>query len=536
VDEDGNPIEAGKENIIYVDEDGNEIPEDIAYQLIDSGRYVDLRDSYQSPISYDSYEAPKPQKTSYFTESQPIIASSATQSYYTNVSYVETTKEPEMIKVEPEQYKQEQVYIKSSSEVQKSQSTRRVPEPPPKRVESQKNLNDLEQLNQKKEIERELERQIEEEREREREREKERLRKRENELEAFKRKQEKLQRRLLEKQQQLLREQKRQQEQHEILSNESIISSATSILSKRESHNVSQISSSFFAQNIQDTDSTSSNNSSSTNGTVRGSGSGSSTSGTVSNVTKDKDSIKQITTGLVKEFENANFKAQTVVHVGYLRGKEIITNFQNINYSQFDKFYKSKAQIEDGKKENEENEGANERKNANDNDDENLFTSDYFKDEVIDIDYGAIDAFTSALNVQLNDIEKLSGDKTNELRFPSHILTSNHATFIDNQLLLGDYSYAYDDTPSKGINVQFMSSFNDFQIFNQQQQTNEAENRVYSRSESFGSIIDVQSQAAFSNCNQQDFNSSNNFNFSTNNLNKNLSSNYFETSYSGLVK
>lgn len=46
VDEEGNPIEAGHENLIYVDEQGNEIPEEIAQQLLESGKYIDSRDLY----------------------------------------------------------------------------------------------------------------------------------------------------------------------------------------------------------------------------------------------------------------------------------------------------------------------------------------------------------------------------------------------------------------------------------------------------------------------------------------------------------
>lgn len=46
VDEDGNPIEAGHENLIFVDEQGNEIPEEIAQQLLESGKYIDSRDLY----------------------------------------------------------------------------------------------------------------------------------------------------------------------------------------------------------------------------------------------------------------------------------------------------------------------------------------------------------------------------------------------------------------------------------------------------------------------------------------------------------
>lgn len=46
VDEEGNPIEAGHENLIYVDELGNEIPDEIAHQLLESGKYIDSRDLY----------------------------------------------------------------------------------------------------------------------------------------------------------------------------------------------------------------------------------------------------------------------------------------------------------------------------------------------------------------------------------------------------------------------------------------------------------------------------------------------------------
>jgi hypothetical protein len=46
VDEDGNPIEAGHENLVYVDEAGNEIPEDIAVQLLETGKYIDSREFY----------------------------------------------------------------------------------------------------------------------------------------------------------------------------------------------------------------------------------------------------------------------------------------------------------------------------------------------------------------------------------------------------------------------------------------------------------------------------------------------------------
>jgi hypothetical protein len=48
VDEDGNPIEAGNENLLYFDENGHELPEEIAQQLIETGKYFDSREYYQS--------------------------------------------------------------------------------------------------------------------------------------------------------------------------------------------------------------------------------------------------------------------------------------------------------------------------------------------------------------------------------------------------------------------------------------------------------------------------------------------------------
>ncbi len=47
VDEDGNPIEAGHENVLYTDENGNELTEEIAINLLESGQYIDSRDLYQ---------------------------------------------------------------------------------------------------------------------------------------------------------------------------------------------------------------------------------------------------------------------------------------------------------------------------------------------------------------------------------------------------------------------------------------------------------------------------------------------------------
>ena len=48
VDEEGNQIEGGTENLIYVDVNGEEIPEEIALEMLKSGDYIDSRELFQT--------------------------------------------------------------------------------------------------------------------------------------------------------------------------------------------------------------------------------------------------------------------------------------------------------------------------------------------------------------------------------------------------------------------------------------------------------------------------------------------------------
>jgi hypothetical protein len=48
VDEEGNQIEGGAESLIYVDVNGEEIPEDIALEMLKSGDYIDSRELFQT--------------------------------------------------------------------------------------------------------------------------------------------------------------------------------------------------------------------------------------------------------------------------------------------------------------------------------------------------------------------------------------------------------------------------------------------------------------------------------------------------------
>ena len=52
VDEDGNPIEAGEENLIFVDETGVEMSEEKAIKLIESGKYIDSRVLYDDDLGF----------------------------------------------------------------------------------------------------------------------------------------------------------------------------------------------------------------------------------------------------------------------------------------------------------------------------------------------------------------------------------------------------------------------------------------------------------------------------------------------------
>jgi hypothetical protein len=175
--------------------------------------------------------------------------------------------------------------------------------------------------------------------------------------------------------------------------------------------------------------------------------------------------------------------------VGHLSGDQIIRDLSNVDTSIFERFY----QNEDGASSSLEFEPTNLDIKADQFIDP--FSPDLFKDEIIDIDFGAIDAFTTALNAQLN-AEKTGTPAPQNLQFPSHILTSNHASFIDNQLLLGDSSINAGDG-SSGINVQFISSSKDFNQSNSNLNGSifRDTDAGYSRSNSFGSIIDIQSQS-----------------------------------------
>ena len=83
------------------------------------------------------------------------------------------------------------------------------------------------------------------------------------------------------------------------------------------------------------------------------------------------------------------------------------------------------------------------------------FTSNLFQDEIVEIDYGCIDAYTSALGSQLDPLN--SKGAQNDLKVNSRILDGKFSSFVDNQLLLGNY-------------IDAGYSFTSFDAFNQEYQ------------------------------------------------------------------
>jgi hypothetical protein len=200
VDEDGNPIEAGSENLLYFDENGHEIPEEIAQQLLETGKYFDSREYYQSmscnesqvtfenasattvkaPSSNYLHQEPKSnhhhqhrQASSDVAQAHAVALAEAQARIFAEAQLQLRRREEELAQIEADanressrlkelidqttfeqkqqelqkqieyqlhlqqqQKKLEQDYSNSMSntDVEKSQSLRRIPMPPPKKI------------------------------------------------------------------------------------------------------------------------------------------------------------------------------------------------------------------------------------------------------------------------------------------------------------------------------------------------------------------------------------------------------------------
>jgi hypothetical protein len=141
------------------------------------------------------------------------------------------------------------------------------------------------------------------------------------------------------------------------------------------------------------------------------------------------------------------YKLGTLKLVGHLRGADIIRDSSRIyelDLKDLEKYYEAAGsgsggggdetlQHEDG----EDFDGEKRQPHDSDPFGADPFNADLFKDEMIELDYGAIDAYTASLNAHLN-AERNNEPEPTGLRYASHILTSNHAMFLENQMFLGD--------------------------------------------------------------------------------------------------
>jgi hypothetical protein len=188
--------------------------------------------------------------------------------------------------------------------------------------------------------------------------------------------------------------------------------------------------------------------------------------------------------------------------VGHLSGNQIIKCLDKIDLSQFEKYYDQSPSFN--------------QQPTDGIDNEDIYNDGLFKDELVDIDFGVIDAFTSALNAQINAEKNMADNKQqSNLQFPSHVLTSKYATFLDTQIFLSDTSGIEkhsnnsgvatnipNDTTQNGISYQLLSSLNelDQSTFNNTAMNNmndddedEEDDDEYSRSNSCGSFGDCKS-------------------------------------------
>jgi hypothetical protein len=239
--------------------------------------------------------------------------------------------------------------------------------------------------------------------------------------------------------------------------------------------------------------------------------------GSTASLSAQKDAPKS-TKDRLKDFEK-DYEVAPLKLIGKLRGKHVIKDQAHINDESLNEFNKI---YENYEKQSQRESGAGEAKQRSD-----MFDLSYFQDEIIDVDYGAIDAYTAAINAHLT-AEKNNEPAPTNLQFASHILKSSHATFVENQLFLGDNfrnnaSTTIDDEQADSgrtkVNVKIFNpklfggggqeTRSNGSIGGDHTPTNTNQNNTttnqnfddydqYSRSNSFGSVVDIQSQPAYS--------------------------------------
>lgn len=193
-----------------------------------------------------------------------------------------------------------------------------------------------------------------------------------------------------------------------------------------------------------------------------------------------------------------DYTVSQIRQVGYLSGKDIIRDMSQVRMDDFQHYYdeadraQSELEFEPHHLDSQQVQPAQFV---------DPFTADMFRDEMVDIDFGAIDAFTEALNQQIL-AEKNGVEPPKNLQFPPHVIASNHASFLENQLFLADTN----TEDNSGVNVQFITpslknkpapGSHSTNLNNKIRNANESmleklARAEYSRNQSFGSVIDVQ--------------------------------------------
>lgn len=508
VDEEGNPIEPGRENVIYVDENGSEIPEEVAVQLLESGKYVDSREllktvqksntiSSGTNLAQSRASSQALHQAQMEAKMQAMALAEAQAHVFAKAQAELKQREEELASIEadaargdtPISLRQKMTNsAKSISsvelQIQKSQSGRRLLQPPPKKIgtKSSENLDfsqdpELEALIQARRI-------------------------------AELREHEMLKEQLLERQRQIMEEQfqqrlSRQTEQspyNQQQINENVVEQNFQVESK-EFQTEPSFSSAAFVQHEQ------------FNSTVH-------TDEVVdTHVSTTPVNLDEASSQNIKEYTN-NFAIGKVKFVGYLTGDNVIRDISELSAEDTEKIYQEALKDQTPTQSTEE-------KKQDDLD------PSIFGDELVEIDFGPIDAYTAALNAHLNAYKNAS-EVDDGKRFPAHVLTCSHATFIDNQLILGEAMYNTFETNNvvngtSGINVELYQPDEEAnQGLGKNSRTNtqvEYEHGNYSQSQSFASIIDIQSQRGYS---IREMNQYQDSNFSKEDLKTNFDS-YFDS-------
>lgn len=496
VDEDGNPIEPGRENIVYIDENGVEIPEEVAIQLLESGRYVDsrelvntaaMRSSLVDSVSQAQLQSSQAHYQAQMeAKMQAMALAEAQAQVFAKVQAEMKQREDELASIEADAARGQTPItiakrmtnsVKSISsvdlQIQKSQSGRRILQPPAKKLDTQSSENLQPNLSQTRDLEAQAQLQ------------------RIAELKEH----EILKEKLLLRQRQIMQEQLEQkmptQSQQSAFNKQMHQRPETPTVSDKFQHSESVVSESkqVFTQN----NFASTHHEQLKSSTIQ-------REQTIETHASNTPVNLNATDSLRNKYDIGKAK-----FVGFLTGKKIIRDISQLSEEESEKIYQEamKDQIKSVTEED--------KNMVNDLD------PSIFSDELVEIDFGPIDAYTAALNAHLN-AHKNASEMDDNKRFPAHVITCSHATFIDHQLILGEPMYNTFESNNvedgnNDINVElYQPDLDENQERNSRTNTQaEYEHGNYSQSQSFASLVDIQSQPGYSIREMNQFQESNFF-------------------------